>query len=158
MREQMSAGLNTLTGGPGIEYAVDSTGKVSGDNAIKLIKIAQKYGAVKAIVSYGGFLGLNPDWDFKAVAAGLKEFEEKNQLPPTYINSYDEPNTEAEKTAVLKGLVGGTAAGLKTIGWTSWHADGDELWNKILTNSYAPALNSHDAENIRQVKALGRHP
>jgi hypothetical protein len=158
MREQMGAGLNTLTGGAGIRYSVDSAGKISGDEALKLIKIAQKYGTIKAIVPYGGFLpNLTSKWNIKAVAAGLKEFEERHQLPPTYVNSYDEPNTEVERNAALAGLEQAKAAGLKTIGWTSWHAE-DKLWSKLIDNTYAPALNAHTAAHIQQLKASGHHP
>jgi hypothetical protein len=157
IKEQMKSGLNLMSGGPGLSYKVELSGKVSGENAVRYIRIAQKYGTVKAIVPYGGFLSyIDPKVDFKALAVGLKEFEEANQMPPCYMYCYDEPNTDAEMTKYVDRVTKATEAGLKTLGYTSTHI-GNPIWEKLITNTYAPAFCIHSVKDIQWVKAAGRH-
>jgi hypothetical protein len=158
LKEQIHAGLNALSGGPDLEYSIGAD-KITGDRAVKYIKLAQQFGPIKAIVPYGGFMpnSRGIKGDFGAVAAALKTFEENNALPQTYVYSYDEPGTEAEKNNVIGVLERATKAGFKTIGYTSSHFS-DPLWVKLMESTYAPAVNLHGPEDIKKIKAAGKHP
>ena len=160
LKEQGLAGLNTCTGGPGLEISIEDNGaKVSGADAVKFLQIAKKYGMNKAVVPYGGFLphakAINADP--KLLSQTLKKFEEANQLPPIYVYSFDEPGTEDEKKAVMGPLKAATAGGLRTIGYTSenW---ADAMWVELIKSAYAPACNLHSADWFKKAKELGLHP
>jgi hypothetical protein len=157
-REQMRAGLTALSGGPGVAYAIDAAGAVSGDAAVRYVKMAQRYGTVRAVIPYGGFLPSMSEMtgDFTAIARGLAAFEQANQLPPTFVYAFDEPTTEAEYAKVLAALERATAAGLRTIGYTSVHANSPN-WDKLIAGSYAPALNIHGADDLAKMRAAGKH-
>ncbi|MBA3708424.1 MAG: hypothetical protein H0W83_06370 [Planctomycetes bacterium] len=158
VKEQVSAGLSALTGGPGLGMSFTPDGaSISGDAAVRYIKIAQKYGPIRAIIPYGGFLDRPAPGTEAKAAETLKAFEEKNQLPPCFLNCYDEPGTVPEKTRVLSYLKPLTAAGFRTLGWTSANWE-DSMWVDIIANSYGPAFNLHDASMFAKVKAMGKHP
>jgi len=162
LKEQMAAGLTALSGGPGIQYQlVNQGGKMEfrDGTALRYVRMAQKYGTVKAVVAYGGFFGgmRNTRYDPKAYTDAWMSYEKANRLPPHFANAYDEPSTAPEKKRVLGYLQGYTKAGLRTMGFTSWHGN-DPLWTQIADNTYAPAFNIHTAENLQQLKAKGRHP
>jgi len=158
LKEEIRAGLNALSGGPDLEYRIEGN-EIKGENAIRYIKLAQKYGTIRAIVPYGGFLPRASDLGprMKDLAPKLKAFEEANGLPPTFVYSYDEPTTEEQRLAVMKHLVPATESGLKTIGYTSSHFN-DPQWVKMMESTYAPAVNIHTAEDIKKIKAAGKHP
>jgi hypothetical protein len=158
VKEQVQAGLNLLSGGPGIFYSVDAQGKISGIDVLRYVKMAQKYGPIKALLSQGGFLGSlrQLKCDYKTFVVGLKEFEEANNLPPLFVYCYDEPATDAERLPHIKLLTEATQAGVRTLGYTSTHI-GDQIWEKLVTNTYAPAFCIHSAKDIEWVKAAGRH-
>jgi hypothetical protein len=158
LKEQALAGLNTVTGGAGLDLKYEG-GSISGDTALKYLKLAKTYGMTKAIVPYGGFLpgSRSVKGDAKEYAAAIKKFEEEHGFGPMYVKAYDEPGTPDEKKAVLAHLKPATEGGLRTIGYTSAHW-GDALWEDIMASSYAPAFNIHDTAMFEKVKKLGRHP
>lgn len=158
LQEQGRAGLTCPAGGPGLEIKVQN-GKFSGDRAVKYLKLAAQYGMNKAFTNYGGFCDrLHKGFgDAKALAEGLAAFEKDNALPPFYWYSYDEPGTDAELQRVLDYLAPYTAAGIRTVGYTSVHK-GNAMWEKLRDGSYAPALNIHSAEDLKEMKAAGKHP
>ncbi|MCW8133410.1 MAG: hypothetical protein KIS92_23910 [Planctomycetota bacterium] len=157
-KEQGEAGLNCPAGGAGLGLRF-ADGKISGDAAVKYLKMAAKYGMDKGFTNYGGFLGrLNRgSGDPAAVFAALTAFEKDNGLPPFYWYSYDEPSTETEQNNVLAYLEPYTKAGIRTIGYTSVH-NGSALWEKLRDASYAPAFNIHTGDDLKKLKAAGGHP
>lgn len=57
LREQGRAGLNCLTGGPGLDYPYPSPGDPDARIAARVyLKAARRYGTIRAVVPYGGFL------------------------------------------------------------------------------------------------------
>jgi hypothetical protein len=156
--EQFRAGQNMLTGGGTYQYA---NGTITGDDAIKAIRIAQKHGTVRAVLNYGGFLPpvpLDNPKDAATYANALKVLEETNQLPPHFVNSYDEPNTEAEMARVMSYIATATHAGIRTLGFTSVHEPAHKDWMAMVTNTHAPALNLHTPADIKKLKDAGCHP
>ena len=161
LEEQVGSGLTALSGGPSIEYSVKQA-KISGDNAVKYIRIAQKYGPIHAIVGYGGFFhartfksGLG---DLKAVAEAIDAFEKRENLPTHYVNSFDEPRHGTDELKnVLKYLTPNFKAGIRTIGWSSWGSHSDII-KTLSKNSYAAAVNGHKAEHFSKIKELGAEP
>nr|MBA3709677.1 hypothetical protein [Planctomycetota bacterium] len=158
LREQASAGLTALTGGPGLGYRLVN-GKIEAERALRYIHLAQKFGPVLGITNYGGFNDgpAGDDAANQAYAAALKSLEESEKLPPHYVNSYDEPATDEALAAASGPLKSAFAAGLRTTGWTSanW---GNAGWVELIKATYAPAANGHERDWFEKVKALGRHP
>ncbi|MBA2481515.1 MAG: hypothetical protein H0V44_12695 [Planctomycetes bacterium] len=158
LKEQGTSGLTAVTGGPGLGMSFNADGSaISGDDALKYIAIAKKYGMGQAVIPYGGFLGHPPAGTEAKAAATLKAYEAANGLPPLYLNCYDEPGTAQELTGVIARITPLTAAGFRTVGWTSAHW-GENLWEQLLANSYAPAFNLHDPAMFAKVKGMGKHP
>lgn len=162
LAEQLEAGLNCLTGGPGLEYEIRAGHHgplIVGERALGYVELAQRLGPVRAVVPYGGFLpslrqiGVAPE----ALAAALQAFEQEHGLPPHYVYSYDEPGTALEMDAVLAYLLPARGSGLRTIGYTSWH-EGDERWWCLATATLAPALNLHQAEHLQRLRQAGLEP
>ncbi|MFC1451717.1 hypothetical protein ACFLSJ_00045 [Verrucomicrobiota bacterium] len=165
LAEQGRAGLNVISGGEGIAYDVTPDGSVSGDTAVRYVKMAVDKGLDRAVVCYGGFLGRLSSLgggagfrtDFPAFRANLEQFEQTHRLPPTFVNAYDEPRNEEMMRNTAATIRPATEAGLRTIGWTSAHW-GNAGWEELIDATYAPALSGHDAETIRKLKAGGKHP
>ncbi|HYE07020.1 MAG TPA: hypothetical protein VEL07_15995 [Planctomycetota bacterium] len=149
LAEQLGAGLTALTGGPGLRYDVDPSGAVSGADAVRYVTRAKELGTVHGVFPYGGFLpGLGDLPAPPVLAAGLAEFEKRHGLPPTYVNCYDEPN-EHSMAAHIERVAAATKAGLRTWGFTSVHRN-DATWEKLLDATYAPAVNTHGADDLRR--------
>jgi len=154
LREQTRAGLTAVSGGPGLELNPNGA-KLDGDAAKRYLKLAKSLG-VQAAIAYGGFLpGKHWNGDWNAMAAGIKETEAECGVP-LYNTMYDEPGTPEEKNKVIAKLQAATKAGVRTIGYTSAHW-GDNLWEQIVGNSYAPALNLHTVADFAKIKGLGAH-
>jgi hypothetical protein len=152
LREQAGTGLNCPTGGPGLLHPLRSPAGAK-DPAEQYLAIARRYGPVRAVVPYGGFV---PRLDMRPLAPrdlaeALSEFE-----VPHYAYAYDEPGTEAEIKRALDLVAPFTAAGVKTMGFTSIQRDAPGL-DALLRNTYAPALSIHAAEDLPRLKAKGRH-
>ncbi|MCZ7644829.1 MAG: hypothetical protein M5U26_06030 [Planctomycetota bacterium] len=161
LKEQMRAGLTALSGGPGLDWRLDASGAkpaFKGANPERYIELARKYGPVRAIVPYGGFLpGIKYGAkDPAAWAAAIQDLEARG-MPPHYVYAYDEPGTPDEKNVAIGHVAPFTATGIRTIGYTSFHG-ADELWRKLAANTYAPAVNLHDAESLKVMKEQGQHP
>ncbi|MFH1569106.1 MAG: hypothetical protein ABIL09_14020, partial [Gemmatimonadota bacterium] len=162
LREQVEAGLNCLTGGPGLRYDVteaDGRTAVRGEASGRYIRLAQEQGAIRAVVPYGGFLPhlRTLTGDPAALAAALRALEEKEGLPPHYVYAYDEPGTAAELDRTLQYLSRTAGCGLRTIGYTSWHAD-EPRWREMVEATWAPALNGHDGESLQELAREGKEP
>ena len=157
LREQTNAGLTMVTGGYGLGLAVAPDGTITGDAAIRYLKLAKTLG-VTAAVAYGGFMPSAGDLRGNAAAAakGVAALEAQG-VPKLYVNSYDEPSTPAELAGALGNITGVTEAGLRTVGWTSAHW-GDATWEKLIAGTHAPAFNLHDPEMYAKVRAMGREP
>ncbi len=160
LKEQVGSGLTALSGGSSLGYTVSGT-NISGDNAIKYIRMAQKHGPIHAIVGYGGFFNnrsMRNLSDRKGVADAIDAFQKKEKLPKHYVNSYDEPRHGTDQLAnVLKYLTPNTKAGIRTIGWTSYGSH-TEIITNLAKNSYACAVNGHKAEHIAKIQEMGAEP
>jgi hypothetical protein len=157
VREQMSAGLNVLTHGPAYVY---KDGTISGDLTLRYLRLAQKYGPIKALVNYGSLYATPTMAELPTYVAAIKRFEEVNHLPPHYFNCYDEPQIESAITAATELAAAIVKAGGRSIGETSehWDAPFAALWAKMVEATYAPACNIHEPTWFSKVKAMGRHP
>ncbi|HYE04258.1 MAG TPA: hypothetical protein VEL07_01945 [Planctomycetota bacterium] len=157
LREQTAAGLTLVTGGDGLPLHVAADGTVSGDAAIRYLKLAKSLGALAA-VNYGGFLPHVSELrdNAAAVAKGIAALEASGVLPQ-YINSFDEPVTPPEIQGAIAAIGDATAAGLRTVGWTSAHWD-DPEWLRLMKASHAAAFNGHDASMFARMRELGREP
>ena len=155
LREQCQAGLTAVSGGEDLGFTLSGS-TFTDTGARRYLTLAKQLG-VTAAVSYGGFLpsGRHFNGDWQALAAASKAIEAELGMPQ-YCNMYDEPGTPEEKQRVLTNLGTATTAGLKTIGWTSVHA-GDALWEQMIKQTYAPALNIHTIDDIKRMKAAGQH-
>ncbi|MBA2627210.1 MAG: hypothetical protein H0U85_04305 [Gemmatimonadales bacterium] len=160
LREQASAGLTMVTGGPGLGLEVSADGgTITGDRALKYLDLARSLGMEQGALGYGGFVsgvGSLPA-DRAKVARTIDAFEKAHHLPTLYMTAYDEPTTPAERTAALERMAGAKAAGLHAVGFTS--ADwADPAWVQLVTGTFAPACNLHDRETFAKITALGSHP
>ncbi len=164
LREQLGAGLNVLSGHVGLGLQLTRKGGQAafvGPDAIRYIKLAQKIGFVKAIVGYGGFLPRGPILSGKTAshaecAAAIKRLEKENGFPPFYLNAYDEP-MEQQTSEIAKQVGAATKAGVRTVGWTSWHGKSAN-WRSLVKASYASAMNIHQGEHMREIAKLGTEP
>ena len=137
LQEQAEAGLTCVTGGPGLDYQITQAGgcsSVSGDAAVRYLKLACKYGLSKAVVHYGGFF---PRLEFvhadpATMAQAFQVFEAANALPPNFFYAYDEPITDDEHQQVIRHLAPFTAAGLCTLGYTSPGMGRPDLWDRLV--------------------------
>lgn len=154
------AGLNTPTGGVGLEYKLSESGgdiTISGERALRYLGLAKKHGLDRAVVGYSGFL---PSIKYRRPDAARFQkawarFEAEHGLPKHYLYSYDEPSTP-EELAKVAGYLGPFAqAGARTIGFLG-RAD-EERFTPILDATYAPAVNGHTEKMLRRWIAEGRH-
>jgi hypothetical protein len=152
LREQARAGLNCLTGGSDIEHPLGSPVGAP-DPAAEYLALARRIGPVRAVVPYGGFLP-----PLKALPLAPRDLAEALSAfgAPHYAYAYDEPGTEVEIQQALELVSPFTAAGVKTMGFTSIQRDAPGL-DALLRNTYAPALSIHDAGDLSRRKAQGRH-
>ncbi|MBA2481132.1 MAG: hypothetical protein H0V44_10745 [Planctomycetes bacterium] len=158
LAEQGNAGLNAPTGGTGLELSFTDDGSaIVGDDALRYLELAKRYGMDRAVGAYGGFLSAPRGEVATRAAQTLQAFEAQHHLPPLYVNIYDEPNHHEERVAAIARLKPLTDAGLRTTGYTSAHWD-DPEWVEVVANSYAPAFNVHDRGLFARVKAMGKHP
>ena len=162
LEEQGLAGLNCLTGGPGLRYDIVTEGgvvDVQGDAAIRYIQLAQRFVGVRAVVPYGGFLPhlRNVTAAPQALADAIGLLERTYDLPPHYVYAYDEPGTATELQRTLDYLRLASDSKLRTIGYTSWHDDAPE-WQAMVDASYAPALNLHTGAQLSQLRERGKEP
>ncbi|HTL52842.1 MAG TPA: hypothetical protein VL860_09730 [Planctomycetota bacterium] len=172
MLKQLDAGGRTMvTGGPNWSVTWNGDTPVwSGDDCLKLLALAHKYGVDQKIVNYGGFdTGLR---DFQAhgkmskeeTGAALfkawEEFRKKNNIPEEYIYSYDEPGTPDDFAPVATRLAALKKAGFKTIGFTSVEDPkaANENHQMLMKDTWAPAFNLHSEETLKYTKALGNEP
>jgi hypothetical protein len=152
LREQARAGLTCLTGGPGVMHPLGSLAFAE-DRAEEYLALARRYGPVRAVVPYGGFLPPLKERPLapRDLAARLATFS-----APHYAYAYDEPGTEAEIKQALERVAPFTAAGVKTMGFTSIQRDAPGL-DALLRSTYAPALSTHTAADLSRLKAQGQH-
>lgn len=159
LERQGEAGLNTPTGGAGLEYTMsETTGGItfSGDRALRYLGLAKRYGLDRAVVGYTGFLPSikHRRPDAARFVAAWAAFEAARGLPPHYLYSYDEPSTDEELSAVSAYLLPFQAAGARTIGFFS-SAD-DDRYRTVLDRTFAPAVCGHTPERLRGWIAEGR--
>ena len=163
LQEQAEAGLTCVTGGPGLDYQITQAGgcsSVSGDAAVRYLKLACKYGLSKAVVHYGGFF---PRLEFvhadpATMAQAFQAFEAANALPPNFFYAYDEPITDEEHQQVIGHLAPFTAAGLRTLGYTSPGMGRPDLWDRLVEATFAPCVSTHDESVIQKLAGAGKHP
>lgn len=160
LAEQGRAGLNMTTGGDGLEIAAAEKGGkyvFTGDNALKYLALAKKYGMDKAFTGYGGYWNVRGRFaDPAALADSWAEFEKANNLPPFYAYAYDEPGTPEELKGVVASLSQFAKTKMRTIGYTSVHAEASPDWEALIANSYAPAFNIHSAETFKKYNDQGK--
>jgi hypothetical protein len=170
LREQGEAGLNCVTGGPGLQYDVGATEgpyTFRGDAPLRYLALAKKYGLDRAVVAYGAFVasmkrGMLPmrdrtPADPKRFVEGLLAFEKKNDLPPHYLYAYDEPSADHERELATGVTEAFSRAGGRTLGFTSifW---GNPVWEKMVEATNVPCLMKHDPADIAKLKGQGKHP
>ena len=147
------AGLDTVTGGLGLEYNLSESGgdiTFSGERALRYLALAKRHGLDRAVVSYSGFLPSikHRQPDAARFQAAWSRFEAEHGLPPHYLYSYDEPGAPEELAKVAGYLGPFTAAGARTIGFLS-RAD-EERFTPILDATFAPAVSGHSEEALRR--------
>jgi hypothetical protein len=159
LERQGEAGLNTVTGGAGLEYAMSETPDgytFSGERALRYLELAKRHGMDRAVVSYTGFLPSikHRRPDATRFAASLRAFEAARGWPPHYLYSYDEPSTDEELSAVAAYMAPFHAAGARTIGFFADPA-GDR-YRPVLDRTFAPAVSGHTPDQLRAWLAEGR--
>jgi hypothetical protein len=160
LAEQAGAGLGCVTGGPGLLYDYDKTGdgyEFRGERPLRYLRRAVAHGMARAVFPYGGFFArMRGLADPQAFARDFIAFERREALPPHYIYTYDEPRTDEELAAVLEVIEPLTAAGLRTMGYTSVQAD--SAWQRLVAASHAVALHEHDAGALARLSKAGQRP
>lgn len=159
--EQAAYGLNTITGGPGLDYEVrtSATGlTIEAPRALRYFAIARKLWHGRTVVPYGGFLPALSRLRHKPsdLAKALVDFQKVHDVPEHLFYAYDEPSTPEEmKQAIAKtGLY--RAAGVPTLGFTSARK-GDALFDELMAVTTAPALNEHEPGDVKALMDKG-HP
>ena len=161
--EQARAGLNAVTGGPGLMIRLrrrDGAISFSGDAALRFLDLARARGMARAAVAYGGFwnpLGGTRWGDPAAFAAAWTAFAADRKLPPMYFDAYDEPATPDELDAATSVAGAFTRAGLFTMGFLT-RRGGDARRERLIAATYAPALHGHDLDDLRELSRRGQHP
>jgi hypothetical protein len=155
---QMDAGLNTLTGGPGLDFRQQGR-RITGERALFYVALARSHGEVKALVNYGGFF---PRMRMEAPAADAfggawAFFSAMHKLPPFYFVTYDEPGTKSELSEAFAAAQPVTQAGLSAMGFLTLRRDDADV-DRLLSVTYAPAMNTHTLADVRAVAARGKHP
>jgi len=155
LAEQGRAGLTATSGSTDLGLRFEN-GKITGDNALKFIRLAQKHGLGKACNPYGGYFDriYGTKTDYVSFAKAIAAFEAEHKTPPLLIYAYDEPTTDDQIENVLQSTKAGTTAGLKTVGYTSSHFT-NPLWVELAKNTWAPALNLHTPEDLKKLREMG---
>ncbi len=155
LREQGRAGLNCLTGGPGLDYPYPSPGDPDARIAARVyLKAARRYGTIRAVVPYGGFLpslkrATYAPSDYAAWIAPLAHD------PPHYVYAYDEPSTDEELRKAVERTRPFTEAGIKTMGFfAGLHGSSDV--DKLIDVTEAPAINVHALADLQALLARGK--
>jgi hypothetical protein len=117
------------------------------------LALARGLGEVRAIVPYGGFIA--PLRDDAPLPGKLTEALAAYDVP-FYAYAYDEPATGAELAEALALVAPFTAAGVRTLGFTSARR-GSSAWDALVAATYAPALATHTGADITRLRAEGRH-
>lgn len=154
------AGLNTPTGGPGLEYTMSKTTDgyaFTGDRALRYLALARKYGLDAAVVGYSGFLPSikHERPDAASFQRSWSAFETDHHLPPHYLYAYDEPSTDEELAATAAYLGPFHAAGVRTIGFFSG-AEGPRF-RPVLDATFAPAVSAHTPDLVRTWLVQRKH-
>lgn len=162
IEEQARAGLNTLTGGPGLSLRALRRGpevRVAGERAAFYVALARSRGPVLAAVNYGGFfrqLSVD-DASAPAFARAFQAFAARQGLPPFYFSRYDEPGTDDELRLALSATEPLARAGLSTMGFLTRPRD-TALVRRLLDVTSAPAMNAHTPADIKDLAARGKQP
>ncbi|MFB3891370.1 MAG: hypothetical protein ACE15C_05025 [Phycisphaerae bacterium] len=163
LAEEARAGLNCPTGGRNLYFGMDRGGgkyKVAGETPLKYLKLAQKYNGAKAVVGVAGFMPRIDQFQGKELepaAAAMAAFEQANQLPPQYVQAYDEPSYDDECRHLVKVVTPATKTGMKTFGFISRPGTGPQA-DQLIDNTYAPCMSACTEQDIRKLKAAGKHP
>lgn len=171
--QQLHRGSFTMvTGGPNFQIKWEgNTPVVSGDDAVKFLTMAKKYGLARIMTNYGGLYlwqgrgaptvpGMSEADALSALFKAWEAFRAKNGLPDYLVYCYDEPGTDSEFAPVGASLKALRAAGFKTIGYTSMGSpdevnDNHKMLAKETTN---PAFNGHSPATLKYVRDLGNEP
>ncbi|MBN1809332.1 MAG: hypothetical protein JW909_09720 [Planctomycetes bacterium] len=165
------AGKTFLTKGPNfqVDWQQDKA-VVSGDDVVRMIRIAERYGMAQAISNYGGFdmplrrlperPGMSPQQVADAMFAAFEKFRRDNNLPQYYYYSYDEPGTPEDFAPVKALLPVLRSAGFKTIGYTSMNDpdSADENHRFLAEQTTNPSFNLHSPKTLEYVRGLGNEP
>lgn len=159
LRAEGEAGLNTPTGGPGLDFTRSDAPdgySFSGERALRYLALAKKYGLDRAVVCYSGFLPSikHTRPDAARFQRSWTAFEAAHGLPPHYLYSYDEPSTDDELATVAAYLGPFHTAGVRTIGFFS-SAEG-ERFRAVLDNTFAPAVSGHTPTLLKGWLATGK--
>jgi hypothetical protein len=153
LREQGRAGLNCLTGGPGLDHPYPPSGGAEAKSAAHAyIEIARKYATIRAVVPYGGFFATlkNLTLPPAELAAWIGALD-----PPHYLNAYDEPSTADELRKARDRTAPFTEAGVKTMGFFAG-LHGDPSPAPLLDVTFAPAVNRHTRADLDAFTARGK--
>lgn len=154
------AGLNTPTGGPGLDYTMTKTPDgytFTGDRALRYLDLAQRHGLGAAVVGYSGFLPSikHERPDAARFQQSWSAFETAHKLPPHYLYAYDEPSTDEELAETATYLGPFHTAGVRTIGFFSG-AEGPRF-RPVLDATFAPAVSGHTPDLLRAWVDEGKH-
>lgn len=171
LRQLAIGGRTMVTGGPSWQVRWEGDKPVwSGDDCLKLLKLARKYGVDRKIVNYGGFDtgmrdvrphgNLSAEETAKALFVAWEEFRKANDVPEQYIYSYDEPGTPENFAPLAPRLKLLKNSGWKTIGFTSVTNPNtaDDNHKMLMTETWAPAFNLHTEATLKWVRAQGGEP
>ncbi len=146
-------GKTMLTSGPDYQWVGNG---FEGDEAIRYLRLAARYGLDQKVIGYGGF-DLRCDPSDPASGRAWEAFRRVNGLPEHYLNTYDEPSLPKDFPPAFDRLLKRKAAGFKTIGWTSVADPGktDENHTRLVRESHAAAFNIHSPETLRWANQMG---
>ncbi len=156
--EQAAAGLTCVTGGPGLDLQLvtrDGALAVTGDRALRYVRLAGARGVASAVVAYDSFLDPHRAPDARAFAGAWSAFAEAQHLPPFFFPLYDEPGTPDEIADALRAVRPFTEAGVATMGFGS---PGSSRIGALFEATYAPALSAHEPSDLANLARRGRHP
>jgi hypothetical protein len=153
LAEQQRAGINCLTGGPGLDHP-EHPAPGAPDASAHYLDLAKKHGPVLAVVAYGGFLpALNhhvgPPSDIAETVARYDV--------PHFVKSFDEPATDQELEAAIALVAPATHAGLKTMGFLTTDAKLSSGFERLVAAAYAVAFRRHDPAELAKREAKGQH-
>ncbi|MFO0757465.1 MAG: hypothetical protein U0359_13290 [Byssovorax sp.] len=153
LREQGRAGLNCLTGGPGLDLPYPLTPESHAKSAAKAyVDLAGRYATIRAVVPYGGFVAT-----LKNIVITPAELQSwlGPLAPPHYLNAYDEPATEEELRRAVDRTGPFTAAGVRTMGFfAGLHGPVDPA--PLIDVTFAPAVNVHTRAELEALAGRGK--